>query len=242
MTFLLNKEVQLRDLRHLASEIFELVKTTESAQAQRQQVAELAQTAWHKLHDIGPLMDSTGAFFKALNSGQIEYLHWDEVDGASPARSFNMLDATHQLAYSLWMRLEEAEFCSEALYADVRHFAVKAANAPHEAAARWDKAEQELLAEGVLPVQLLAPSAVGGARYVRQVYVPDYMASAFRETLAGWGAFIIRKWASRGCMGQVFAAHYYEISLEEVDDQFEIGKFTVMQYYTDLAGEELTSC
>lgn len=239
MTLLLTKEVQLQDLRHLASEIFELVKPKEVRAANRHQVAELAQTAWTKLRDIGPLMDGAGNYFKTLGPGLIERLHWDEVDGASPRKVCPALDATDAGAFSLWLCLEEAEFCSEAMYSDVLQLTARAEQGPGLAEQRWHQAEQELLAEGVLPVRLLAPSAVGGARYVRDVYVPDYLAAAFRETLANWSAFIVRKWPSVGPYGQVYAAHYYEISLEEVDDQFEIGKFMVMQYHADLAGKEV---
>lgn len=162
MTLLLQKEVQLHELRHLASEICQLVVPTESARANGLQVAELAQTVWNRLRDIGPLMDGYGNYFKALNESQVECLFWDEAEGAGPIDVYTILDVPNRPTVGVLRCLEEAEFCSEGLYADVKTLSLRAANRLREAEQRWEQAEQELLAEGLLPVRRLAPSAGGG--------------------------------------------------------------------------------
>ena len=238
MNVLLDKEVQLRDLRHLAGEICDLVNPLSGPPASHYLVAELAQTTWQKLHTIGPLMDGYGSYFRALDGGNIEWLFWDEVEGASPIVVCNALAATERKNLGFWRCLKDTQFCSEDLYRDVKYFSLSAlpAAGTDQAQQRWEEAEQQLLAEGVLPVRLLAPSAAGGRRYVCEMSVADYMLGAFRETLAEWGAFLISRRPITGA--RILDSHLYTVSLEQVDDQFVIGKQLVYQHYADLAEEK----
>jgi hypothetical protein len=95
----------------------------------------------------------------------------------------------------------------------------------------WARAERELREEGVLPLTKPAPSAVGGARYVREIPVSNYMVPAFLDALGEMRGAVVSTRPSIGCKGVVFDTTYYTISLESVDDQFEVATLMVLNYY-----------
>lgn len=101
------------------------------------------------------------------------------------------------------------------------------------AEASWATSERQLLAEGVLPLSKPVPSAVGGARYILDVAIQHYMLEAFLKALEEMGGAVAGTRPMLGSQGQVFDTTFYTISLVSVDDQFEVARLMVLNYYAN---------
>lgn len=221
------------DLRHLANEIYPLLRGLE---IDLRLATELAETAWKKIKDCGPVYDGFTTYFRALCDLQVECLSYDELGCTAPTRVVTVTDAG---AWPIWLCLQSAEACSERRYAEAKKQCDLAAQRPalNEAAEqRWAEAEQQLLAEGLLPVRVLAPpSNAGGARYEFEVLVGHELVAGLREALAYWGGYIIAHRPDINHLGQELPARYYTLSVQSVDDVFPIGKRMVLEYFADRA-------
>jgi hypothetical protein len=219
----------LRDLRHLANEIFPLLVPQQlpaaeqdfathlhQVQANRALAAELAQTAWRRLRDVGPVTDGAINYFRALPDYQIEWLNYMSYNTKDPGNTRQVVGITRlENAYDavVWLGLQLAEACTEQEYADVKSvcpaLAVTVSN-PQPA------------------VKPVVPSAVGGARYVTEVWISSYLDAAFRCACDECGVVIVEKRPSYGFGSVVNDLHYYTISLPTSNDLFELGRFTVL--------------
>lgn len=98
---------------------------------------------------------------------------------------------------------------------------------------KWTASQRELEQEGVLPYHRPVPSAVGGARYVTEVWVDHDMEDAFREALAEQGGVVVKERRAMGTTGVTYDMSYYTISLVRVSDLFEVGRCMVLHYYAN---------
>jgi hypothetical protein len=76
------------------------------------------------------------------------------------------------------------------------------------------------------------PSAVGGARYVTEVLVLHMFLPGFYKALHEWGGVVVSERPHPGSGDSAF----YTVSLDCVNELFELGSYMVMNYYQDKVG------
>ncbi|MGI4833307.1 MAG: hypothetical protein ACRYFK_07580 [Janthinobacterium lividum] len=228
------EEPALHDLRHLATEIYSLVVPTglpaeeaahrpyPSAQLDQLLVLELAQTAWRKLRQVGPVYDGFVGYYRALPDYQVEWLTYAAAQQSNQARIVSLLRAEQLPTAVLWLGLQQAQLCAEKEYAETKQACPVVAPAA---------------APPLLPAARAVPSAVGGARFVTEVWVGNYMVQAFLVACDECGVAIVQKRPSLGYGSVVNDLSYYTISLASANDLFELGRFMVLHQLA-LQGEQ----
>jgi hypothetical protein len=76
------------------------------------------------------------------------------------------------------------------------------------------------------PAPRPVPSAVGGARYVTEVMVLHLFRPGFYKALTEWGGVVVSERPHPSS-----DAAYYTVSLDCVNELFELGSYMVMNYY-----------
>jgi hypothetical protein len=187
----------VEEVQHFAGDLYDLLRSKGTGRnlsdaELRRQRRELADTLTSKMLLVGPLRNERGHYFRAAGGPLVEYVttptrhHWPL---AAPSYEVLSLDGPLRTSPYGWLyALSSATPCPLEEFEQAAHGVLLGPAWEQfslaRAGERWDAAELALVTAGLLPLASHRSSAVGGARFVADVWVEAARVPAFRQ--AAW--------------------------------------------------------